>query len=116
MRFEASVEDMLIGKYGIAWCSKYKKYKEAYYTTNFTKWVFNNVHPVPYGKLINIVLLLGILEYEQNKRWKICNESTDNTACLLYRDCHDCHLGRDNLKQAIKLVRAEIQKIQGGVG
>jgi hypothetical protein len=106
-RFDASVENLLRGKYGIAWCVKYKKYKEAYYTTSFTKWVFNNVHPVPYGKIINIVLLLGILEYEQHL-------TMENR----YRHFHEfCkHIDTEILFKAIDAVRAEISKIQGGVG
>jgi hypothetical protein len=101
-RFEASVENMLIGKYGIA--RKNESYYQVYDTYKRVQEVENC------NKHIRPLELLGILEYELDRI--VCK----SPCCTSILSCKHCALVIGELEEAIKLVRAEITKLQGGVG
>ncbi len=103
-RFEKSVEAMLIGKYGLAWCEKTENYK----TVHFYSLFFNHdktIYQTGEQKESKCVFpLLGILEYEHRK-----------LHAKVRRGINGRYL-RGKLYLALVSVRAEIQKLQGGKG
>jgi hypothetical protein len=108
-RFEASVEDLLLGKCGIAWNYLYQQYCGYYRTCKngtVTQQAFwpDYVYFTP-----SLMELLGILEYELDRIRIVCKSG--NCSCVL--NCFQCAEVVNGLAEAKKIVRSEIQKIQG---
>jgi hypothetical protein len=102
-RFDTSVENMLIGKYGIKWNYLWQQYS-GYYRTYKNGTVTQEEFWPDY---VQPLTLLGILEYERSHQYDIYCRGKGLLVHILndraYRDAN-------------KIVRAEINKQQGGQG
>jgi hypothetical protein len=107
-RFDKSVEDMLIGKYGIKW--KNESYYQVYDTYVSVQDGIKHIHLTDCNKYIRLLEILGILEYELDR------VTCASPCCISIFNCATCAINIGELEDAKKIVRAEIQQIQGGKG
>jgi hypothetical protein len=107
-RFEKSVENMLLGKYGIVW--KNNSYYQVYDTYVSVQDGIKYIHLTNCNKYINLLELLGMLEYELDR--VVCV----SPCCTSIFNCSHCAKVIGELEDTKKIVRAEINKIQGGKG
>ena len=99
-RFSKVVEDILLGKYGIAWSNNAEGYA-VIYTSRICPGMeieYYIQRESLYPDAISIYELFGVLEYERQLRVKVCN-SEPVKICLRFSSCKKCVYGRDELIQ-----------------
>lgn len=109
-RFDVSVEDLLIGKYGVAW--KNNSYYQVYATYIYFGYGIKYSQISGCNKYITPFELIGILAYENYLKVTPCREYKDQN-CNAYKH-KTCKYNGENFLNAGLEVIDEIAKLQGG--